>query len=197
MKINFRDHNEPIINALLDQSQNPSRYSGKPWEFDYEINQGDIFGPAVDAFVSPANSMGVMDGGIDRYYSDIIGWHIGERLRKLIAEKDYGEFLVGEAIMVETDNEEFPYMISAPTMRTPRVLGIAGVENVFLATRAAVGLARFYKLKSIVIPGMGTGVGGVPVKDAAFAMMSGCQSATKFWNQHNHDLENNSSPTNT
>jgi len=189
MKINFRDTNEDLIIALIEEWQEPSGPAAT-WNFDCGIVQGDIFSLPVDAFVSPANSMGVMDGGIDGYYSNTIGWHIGDRLRAMIAaEKYYGELLVGEALMIPTDNEKFPYMISAPTMRTPRLLGTPGAENVFLATRAAVGLALSHNLESIVLPGMGTGCGAVPPKDAAYAMFSGCHSATKFWKARDDEAD--------
>jgi O-acetyl-ADP-ribose deacetylase (regulator of RNase III) len=41
------------------------------------------------------------------------------------------------------------------------------VNNVKLATKAAFDLGVKLKLKSIAIPGMGTGVGGVPTSDGA------------------------------
>jgi len=52
-----------------------------------------------------------------------------------------------------------------PAMRIP-------VENVKLATRAALKLAIQFSVKSIAIPGMGTGVGGVPADSAAEAIVS-------------------------
>ena len=47
-----------------------------------------------------------------------------------------------------------------------------GVENVRLATQAALELGVELNLKSIAIPGMGTGVGRVPVEDAADAIVN-------------------------
>jgi O-acetyl-ADP-ribose deacetylase (regulator of RNase III) len=45
------------------------------------------------------------------------------------------------------------------------------VNNVKLATKAAFELGVKLKLKSIAIPGLGTGVGGVPTTDAAKAII--------------------------
>jgi O-acetyl-ADP-ribose deacetylase (regulator of RNase III) len=46
-----------------------------------------------------------------------------------------------------------------------------GIENVKLATKAALDLAINLKIKSIAIPGMGTGVGGVGTGLAAKAIV--------------------------
>ena len=46
-----------------------------------------------------------------------------------------------------------------------------GVNNVKLATKAAFDLVVKLKLKSITIPGKDTGVGGVPISDAAKAII--------------------------
>jgi O-acetyl-ADP-ribose deacetylase (regulator of RNase III) len=43
-------------------------------------------------------------------------------------------------------------------------------ENVALATRAALTAADAAGITSLAIPGMGTGVGGVAVRDAAMLM---------------------------
>ena len=45
------------------------------------------------------------------------------------------------------------------------------VNNVKLATKAAFELGVKLKLKSIAIPGLGTGVGGVETTDAAKAII--------------------------
>ena len=54
-------------------------------------------------------------------------------------------------------------------MEQPAALIDAG--NVQEATRAALECADENGLKKIAIPGMGTGVGGVPVDKAAVAML--------------------------
>ena len=36
--------------------------------------------------------------------------------------KSFGELLVGQADIVETDHETFPWLISAPTMRHPMTI---------------------------------------------------------------------------
>jgi O-acetyl-ADP-ribose deacetylase (regulator of RNase III) len=94
-----------------------SNYFG---EFDdVELSQGDILRDRADAIVSPANSFGYMDGGLDLLYSQHFGWELEKRLRKLLIEEHDGELPVGQAVIVETGREDIPYLISAPTMRVP------------------------------------------------------------------------------
>src|SRR5215213_8123562 len=92
-------------------------------EFDFvEVHRGSILDLSCDAVVSPANSFGFMDGGIDMLYSQRFGWQVQERLQHLIANRHHGELLVGAAEIVETDNPRIPWLIAAPTMRVPMIL---------------------------------------------------------------------------
>ena len=40
------------------------------------VHRGSLFDLSCDAVVSPANSFGFMDGGIDMLYSQFFGWHV-------------------------------------------------------------------------------------------------------------------------
>ena len=138
-----------------------------------EIHSGDIFDVKCDAVVSPANSFGFMDGGIDMAYSQRYGWRVQDRVQALIREHHHGELLVGAADIVETDDFRQPFLISAPTMRVPTVL--TNTVNPYLAVRVVLllikhGVFRLGALKgdpvssvvkSVAIPGLGTGVGRV------------------------------------
>lgn len=149
----------------------------RAWENEFAaskniaIHRGSIFELQCDAIVSPANSFGFMDGGLDLKISEFFGWQIQARLQELIKTEHHGELLVGAAQIVNTGHPKIPYLISAPTMRVPMVLG-AETVNVYLATRAVMLLVGFGILidgtpikdivKTVAIPGMGTGVGRVP-----------------------------------
>jgi len=76
---------------------------------------------------------------------------------------------VGKAIVTTAGTLPCKYVIHAPTMKQPAMR--IGVENVKLATKAAFALGVKLNLKSIAIPGMGTGVGGVPINDATRAIV--------------------------
>ena len=86
------------------------------------VHRGSIFDLSCDAVVSPANSFGFMDGGIDMLYTQYFGWQVQERLQEAIRERHHGELLVGQAEIVETDNPDLPFLIAAPTMRVPMIL---------------------------------------------------------------------------
>ena len=137
------------------------------------VHRGSVFDLSYDAVVSPANSFGFMDGGIDMLYSQFFGWHVQERLQEAIREAHHGELLVGAAEVVETDNPDLPFLIAAPTMRVPTVLHDS--VNPYLAARAALLLVQhgtFTRgtyageniadfIDSVAFPGLGTGVGRV------------------------------------
>jgi len=142
-----------------------------------EVFNDSIFEHPANALVSPANSFGFMDGGIDLMISEFLGWQVQERLRDRIAEVHGSELLVGQAEMVETDANEFPLLISAPTMRMPAVLP-ADTVNPYLATRAALHMLSRRAARhgidpdqsTVAFPGMGTGIGGVSHARCAWQM---------------------------
>ncbi|MEW6730680.1 MAG: macro domain-containing protein [Acidobacteriota bacterium] len=138
-----------------------------------EIHRDSILKVSCDAVVSPANSFGFMDGGIDMVYSHYFGGKVQERLQNLIKTKHYGELIVGSAEIVETDNQHIPILIAAPTMRVP--MSLKNTINPYLAARAVFLLIKNGVLtqgtftgepisnviKTVAFPGLGTGVGGV------------------------------------
>jgi len=137
------------------------------------IYRGSILDLSVDAVVSPANSFGFMDGGIDLRYSDRFGWKVQDRLQELIRTRHHGELLVGSAEIVETGNARIPFVIAAPTMRVPMILSdtvhpYLAARAVFLLIRNAVVPAGTFLgervetvVNSVAFPGLGTGVGQV------------------------------------
>jgi O-acetyl-ADP-ribose deacetylase (regulator of RNase III) len=104
------------------------------------IHRGSILDVDCDAVVSPANSFGFMDGGIDMLYSQHFGWEVQERLQSLIRKKHHGELIIGNAEIVETDNLRVPYLIAAPTMRVP--MKLQDTVNPYLAARAVLLLVQ-------------------------------------------------------
>jgi O-acetyl-ADP-ribose deacetylase (regulator of RNase III) len=137
------------------------------------VHRGSIFDVTCDAVVSPANSFGFMDGGIDMAYSERWGWGVQGRLQRAIREKHHGELLVGQAEIVETGDAALPYVITAPTMRVPMVLRES--VNPYLAARAVfllwkhaimpvgpdAGRPISEVIRAVAFPGLGTGIGRV------------------------------------
>ncbi len=128
------------------------------------IKEGDITEEDVDAIVNPANSLMVMGGGvagaIKRKGGDVIE---REALR-------HAPVPVGEAVATTAGRLKARYVIHAPTMERPAMRTTA--EKVRRATEAALLLAARMGLKSVALPAMGAGVGGVPVRDSVKAILS-------------------------
>ena len=172
MKIQLIDRNQQMIDQWKFQFQNCE---------DVIIHHGDFFSLETDCVVSPANSFGFMDGGLDGVISETLGWQIESKLQKQIKEKYNGELLVGQAELVITDNKAVPYCISAPTMRVPLI--ISNTINVYLATKAVFVLLKKINaeqnvINSITISGFGTGVGELSYDVFAKQMK---QAYDDFW----------------
>lgn len=134
----------------------------------------DFFSPETDCIVSPANSFGFMDGGLDGVITRRLGPQIQINVQDAISKRPMNELLVGEAILVKTGNEEIPWCISAPTMRVPMIL--SGTPNAYLAAKATFALLKRVQaknpdvIKRVTISGLGTGVGRVPYEVCANQM---------------------------
>lgn len=168
MKIYLRDRSPKLV-AAWERS-----FKDIP---DVEVSQGGIFeGPKANAIVSPANSFGFMDGGIDQVYTNRFGAGLSRYLRTRINHEHGGELLVGQALVVTTQDREYPYLVSAPTMRVP--MDVSLTPNAYLAFRAALRASMGYdynagsmgRIDSILCPGLGTGVGGLSADLCALQM---------------------------
>lgn len=152
---------------------------------DVEIHRGSIFDVECDAVVSPANSFGFMDGGIDSWYCWRFGDHVQDKLRMAILKYWHGELPIGVAEIVETNDKDIPYLIAAPTMRVPMILDETSI-NAYQAMRAVImtirnglfrdgvhkGMAVSSIVKRVALPGLGTGVGKIDPDRAAHQMKS-------------------------
>jgi O-acetyl-ADP-ribose deacetylase (regulator of RNase III) len=165
IKIILRDKNVEIVNA---------------WELVFrnydnvEISCGNIFDLTADAIISPANSFGFMDGGIDLVYSEYFGWDLEKRLQENICNVFHGEIPIGVATIVKTGDEGIKYLISAPTMRVPE--NVSNTVNAYLAFRASLIEVFKYnknntgKILSILCPGLGTLTGNISPENCANQM---------------------------
>ncbi|TCK36742.1 O-acetyl-ADP-ribose deacetylase (regulator of RNase III) [Paraburkholderia sp. BL8N3] len=133
-----------------------------------QVIYGDILNHRAEAIVSPANSFGWMDGGIDLAHVRVFGKGVETRLQRLIRERWEGELPIGRAQLVPTGFEPIPWMISAPTMRVPEPVG--GTRNAYLAFAAALMLAREEGFSSLLSPGLCTLTGRMHPLAAASQM---------------------------
>ncbi len=169
MKIQLVDRNDEMVNAWME-AFHPDGIHGSP---DIVIYQGDFFSLKTDCVVSPANSFGYMDGGLDLAISDKLGWDVQKNLQEYIKQTPLGELLVGQVHLVKTTNIDIPWCLSAPTMRVPLRLDGTYTPNPYLASKAIFNFLKTIDetvIGTITIPGMGTGVGKLPYDICAHQM---------------------------
>jgi O-acetyl-ADP-ribose deacetylase (regulator of RNase III) len=138
---------------------------------EVSILQDDILQVAHGAVVSPANSYGYMDGGVDAAYAAFFGQQLEKRVLQRIDRDANGMLPVGAALLIETEHPRIPFLIVAPTMELPRS---GDATKVFFAMAAILNLVNRYpgKLQDVYCPGLGTGVGAVEPERAASEMAS-------------------------
>jgi O-acetyl-ADP-ribose deacetylase (regulator of RNase III) len=137
------------------------------------VREGDFFANDADALVSPANSFGIMDGGLDLAIRSEMGTDIQKRVQAVILERYHGEMPVGVAEVVETGHARWPFLVVAPTMRVPEP--VSNTLNAYLAFRATLVAIRSFndeslRIDSVVVPGLATGIGGMEPRRCAAQM---------------------------
>jgi O-acetyl-ADP-ribose deacetylase (regulator of RNase III) len=132
------------------------------------VIEGDYFAREAGAMVSPANSFGIMDGGLDAAIRDTLGFAVKQSVQRVIVDKHHGELPVGFAELVETGDSRWPLLVVAPTMRVPE--SVANTLNAYLAFRAALLATKRAGVTSLVCCGLGTGIGAMDPPRCAVQM---------------------------
>ena len=130
---------------------------------DITCLQGSLLDVEAQAIVNAANSHGLMGGGVAGIIRRAAGSQVEDEAR------EQAPIPVGQAVLTSGGRTRFEGIIHAPTMPEPAMR--IPVENVKLATRAALQLADAQGFVSLAIPGMGTGVGRVAPEEAAQGMV--------------------------
>lgn len=129
------------------------------------------------AYVSPANSLGFMDGGIDMVYSRHMFPGVEGAVRAAIRARGRTTLLgrpyldIGEALAVDVVRAEGgarQLLIAAPTMWMPQC--VQGTRNAYHALYAALGEAASNGVDELITPGLCTGVGMMPADQAVRQM---------------------------
>lgn len=130
------------------------------------------------AWVSPANSFGWMDDGVDwaiRQAYDAVYYDITTVVQRAIQIQAGGELPVGQALVIPTPDTPYTHLIVAPTMRTPRP--VFWTVNAYLAFRAILLAAYHWNqdhpetlITTLYCPGLATGVGRMPARRCARQM---------------------------
>lgn len=166
-KIYLIDYNQQLIEEWKQQF--------KPYNSIVEAKACDYFEIPTDAMVSPANSFGFMDGGLDRAICYEVDKGLQEKVQSAIVKKHHGELPIGQAIIVETSSNSWPYLVVAPTMRVPE--DVSNSIHAYLAFRAILLEILKHnkqnpqnKINSLVCSGLATGIGKMNAKKCALQM---------------------------
>ena len=128
-----------------------------------EAKLGDLTKQEVDAIVNPANSYGVMGGGVAGIIKRVGGDEIEQEAI------NNAPIAVGTAVMTTAGSLPCKNVIHAPTMEKPAMA--SSLANIELATKAALGIANLNKVWGLAFPGMGTGTGGISYENAVKTMV--------------------------
>lgn len=176
---------EPSFNLVL---ADPNEGLCNEWKESFEshskvgIHHGRFEDVPFDCVVSPANSFGLMDGGVDEAITMYFGEQMMDRVQQQVIEKYAGEQPVGTSMVVrgtKLDDLKIKWVAHTPTMMIPMDIGhTTNVYSAFKAMLLAVeehngSFGKFKSqnpIKTVVCPGMGTGAGRVPYPMAASAM---------------------------
>lgn len=179
-KIIFCDRTNEFSDVIVEEFSNYSfkinrKLNIRKYTGDIKDLQGDNY-----CYFSPANSFLFFDGGVDKIY-----WKMFKELQK-VAQKKLSEYPmkttlgrnylpIGSALMISVNNEKYNnnYVIACPTMFRPQ--DIRGTQNVYYAFLAGINLIDKYnkyvsdekKIRTLVVPGLGTGYGKMTFEDSA------------------------------
>jgi O-acetyl-ADP-ribose deacetylase (regulator of RNase III) len=127
----------------------------------------------ADCIVSPGNSYGLMDGGVDGPINQGLNY-IAERIvRPYIQKVYYGEQPVGTCVLFETGQQNYKYLAHTPTMRIPT--DVTETQNPYLGFRALLRVILNHNkhnndIKTVLMTGFCTGAGDFPADVAGTQM---------------------------
>lgn len=166
VKVSLVDINPKMIAAWRETfEENP----------EVEIVHGSMIDQEVSAWVSPTNSGGRMDGGLDAVIKNFLGPGIEHSVRKQIGERYAGAMPVGHATCVSTGRPSPRFLISTPTMVASSE-DVSDTMNVALAAAAAFQAVHMQNavhagsITSVALPGLGANTGRVPTEICADLM---------------------------
>ncbi|MER6197065.1 ADP-ribosyltransferase domain-containing protein [Streptomyces sp. NPDC001586] len=158
-----------------------------------EIRRGSILDEDVDAWVTPTNSRGRMDGGVDAAIKRHLGSGIQVRVQRAIRDRFAGALPVGSAVCVPSGATTPRYLISTPTM-VQSSQNVSATLNVALACAAAfqaVHRQNRHKpgsIRSVALVGMGAQTGRVPARVCANLMWTGYTLFHDHWFEDDDEL---------
>ncbi|MFF0215314.1 ADP-ribosyltransferase domain-containing protein [Streptomyces vinaceus] len=158
-----------------------------------EIRRGSILDEDVDAWVTPTNSRGRMDGGVDAAVKRHLGAGIQLRVQRAIRDRFAGAMPVGSAVCVPSGAAVPRFLISTPTM-VESSQNVSATLNVALACAAAFQAVHRQNrkapgsIRSVALVGMGARTGRVPARRCANLMWTGHTLFHDHWFEDDDEL---------
>ena len=137
-------------------------------------------------FVSPANSKGFLNGGIDQAYMDMfdnIQQKVQDKIKTTSPFKDkFGLFYlpIGSAITVQVDENKF--LISAPTMLMPQ--SVKNTKNPYWTMKAILNV--WNKSGVLIIPPLCCGYGCISAEESSKQMQCALEEHQKYLGNENY-----------
>lgn len=142
---------------------------------EVELLHGSMTDVQTSAWVTPTNSAGRMDGGLDLVIKKFLGDEVERLVQKSIKARYGGAMPLGRTTCVPTGRLMPRYLISTPTMVGSNE-DISDTLNVALACAAAFQAVHAQNelepgsIRSVALPGLGANTGRVPVEICADLM---------------------------
>ncbi|MFE0644113.1 macro domain-containing protein [Streptomyces sp. NPDC058877] len=158
-----------------------------------EIRKGSILDEDVDAWVTPTNAAGRMDGGVDAVIKRHLGAGIQLRVQRAIRDRFGGALPVGSAVCVPSGATVPRFLISTPTM-------VGSSQNVRETLNVAMACAAAFQavhrqnrlapgsVRSVALVGMGAQTGRVPARVCANLMWTGYTLFHDHWFEDDDEL---------
>jgi O-acetyl-ADP-ribose deacetylase (regulator of RNase III) len=166
VKVVLCDINPKMVKAWRDTfEENP----------EVEIVAGSMTDMQTSAWVTPTNSAGRMDGGLDLVIKRFLGQKVEKLVQQQIQTLHGGSMPIGRTTCVPTGKVMPGYLISTPTMVGSNE-DISDTLNVALACAAAFQAVHGQNerepgtIRSVALPGLGANTGKVPVEICADLM---------------------------
>lgn len=179
MNLLFFDINQAMVDAWQDQVDNDPTFEGTTVVRASLDEVMDQYEPGVVS--SAGNSYGIMGAGIDGALRTKWPEAQAKVQSRIAGYPFYGEMPVGSpSILVPVfeqrggADEQVSTLAYTPTMPRPGTRPLPTI-SVYFAMRGLMIATRDLPL-TVAVPGMGTGIGGIAVEDAAKAQFNAVRS---------------------
>ena len=169
LRVVLSDVNAKVVQAWM------SAFAENP---EVDIAKASILDQHVDAWVTPTNSAGRMDGGADAVIKRHLGAGIQTRVQRAIRTTFAGSLPIGSAVCVPSGAENPKFLISTPTM-TASAEDVRETLNTAMACVAAFQAIHMQNARepgsitSVALVGLGAATGKVPPQVCANLMWAG------------------------